>query len=379
MLKERDLIALIAAGRSGAPPREGDVGIGDDCAVLRIGGRSMLITIDMMVEGIHFDLDYTPPYLLGRKAVAACLSDIAAMGGTPRAVFVSMGIPRKKPASFAAALAEGVHEEAREAHATVLGGDTSASSGPVFIDVSAVGEAARKGPVFRSGAKVGDFVYVSGALGGSARGLELLEGGFRPWSRRLWSRSLTAQAMKADEHRLDLLAALAHLLPKPRLALGRALGEHGLASAMTDVSDGLATDLHNICEASGVGAEIEMRALPIHASAAGTGRSSRAGRGSSREVGRGSSRKARSRAARSPDTPSREVLKRALTGGEDYELLFTVPGKKRAVLARLFANGDVPVTMIGRITSARNGVVLVGPGRERRILRRAGYEHFRSR
>lgn len=363
MLKERDLIGLIATGLAGATPRPGDLGIGDDCAVLHVGRRSMLVTIDLMVETIHFDLSYTSPYLLGRKAVAASLSDIAAMGGTPRAIFVTLGIPRRKPASFARALVEGIHEEARAAGASVLGGDTSASSGPVLVDVAAVGDAARGGPILRRGAKPRDLIYVSGTLGGSARGLELLTAGFRPWSRRLWSKELTASVREADEKRLELLAAIAHLLPKPRLALGALLAERRLASAMIDVSDGLATDLHNLCEASGVGAEILEGSVPVHESVMWQGR-----------AGSHSSRVASAKTARR--RLSRRTLRRVLAGGEDYELLFTVPPRREASLVRMSSRLDVAITRIGRITPSRRSVVLVGPDRKRRDLPRGGYEHF---
>src|SRR5712691_397436 len=140
MLTERGLIQLVAAASAGAARRSGDLGIGDDCAVLRAGGKDLLVTIDLMVEGVHFDLRYTSPYFLGRKAVAASLSDIAAMGGVPRGIFVSVALPRKRSASFARALVEGIREEAEAAGAAILGGDTSASPGPVYVDVAAVGE-----------------------------------------------------------------------------------------------------------------------------------------------------------------------------------------------------------------------------------------------
>ena len=349
MLTETELIGFIARGRAGAPAPPGDVGIGDDCAVLKVGGRSLLVTVDLMAEGVHFDLAYTPPYMLGRKAVAASLSDIAAMGGTPRGVFVSAALPAKARPAFARALVEGIHEEARAAGVAVLGGDTSSSKSGVFLDVAAIGEAARRGPVLRRGARVGDAIYVTGTLGASARGFALLRRGFRPWSRGLWSRSLLVRGREADRRRDELVAALAHLLPRPRLALGRALGAAGLPTAMIDVSDGLAIDLHRLCEASGVGASIDQARIPVDPAAEVGGRGPR---------GRASG------------------LALALGGGEDYELLFTGPLRQEGRLLRLARRLQEPLTRIGRITPPRRGVVLVDPTGRRRPLPRAGYEHF---
>jgi thiamine-monophosphate kinase len=346
VLTESELIAFISRGRAGAPARKGDLGIGDDCAVLKVGARSLLVTVDLMAEGVHFDLAYTPPYLLGRKAVAASLSDIAAMGGTPRGVFVSAALPAKTKPAFARALVEGIHEEARAAGAAVLGGDTSSSMHRIFLDVVAIGEASRRGPILRRGARAGDAIYVSGTLGASARGLELLRKGFRPWSRRLWSRSLLVRGREADRRRDELVAALAHLLPRPRLALGRALGVQGLPSAMIDVSDGLAIDLHRLCDASRVGASIELARIPVD-SAAAAGRPGRA-----------------------------PAL--ALGGGEDYELLFTAPARAERRLMAIAERLREPLARIGRITPARRGVVLVDGSGRRRPLPRAGFEHFRS-
>lgn len=345
MLSESDLISFIVRGRAGAPVRSGDVGIGDDCAVLRAGGRSVLVTMDLMAEGVHFDLAYTPPYLLGRKAVAASLSDIAAMGGVPRGVFVSAALPDRTRPAFARALFEGIHEQAKGAGASVLGGDTSSSKRGLFLDVAAIGEAGRGGPILRRGARAGDAIYVSGTLGASARGLELLRRGFRPWSRRLWSRSLLVRGREADRRRDELVAALAHLLPQPRLALGRALGARGLPTAMIDVSDGLAIDLHRLCEASGVGAVIDEARIPVDP-AADAGRRGRA---------------------------------LALGGGEDYELLFTVPVRAQKRLLDLAARVREPLTRIGRVAPARRGVVLVDAEGRARPLPRSGYEHFARR
>lgn len=345
MLSERDLIALVARGRAGAPVRKGDLGIGDDCAVLREGGKRLLVTTDLLVEGVHFDRRYSPPYLLGRKAVAVSLSDLAAMGGTPRALFVSVALPRRTTASFARELIEGFHEEAAAARAPVMGGDTSASPGPIVLDVIAVGEAHARGPLLRRGAKPGDGIYVSGPLGASALGLDLLRRGFRPWSWRLWQRDLIGGGRREERARAALLATLAHLLPRPRLALGRLLAGRGLASAMIDLSDGLSPDLHTLCEASGVGARIEQEKLPLHPALS---------------------------------IAPRRALRYALSGGEDYELLFTVRRRLERSLESALRRGRHTVLRIGRIAPRRSGLVLARRTGGDRPLTRAGYEHFRT-
>jgi len=343
LLTERELIALVARGRSGAPLRKGDVGIGDDCAVVRAGAKRLLLTTDLLVEGVHFDRAYSPPYLLGRKAAAVSLSDIAAMGGLPLGLLVSAAIPRRLPASFARALVEGIHEEARAAGASVLGGDTSASPGPLVLDVAAVGMCGPRGPVFRSGARPSDRLYVSGTLGASALGLDLLRAGLRPWSSRFWSKDLSAKGRRGVRARASLIAALAHLLPRPRLGLGRLLADRGIASAMIDLSDGLSMDLHNLCEASAVGATIEEKRLPLH---------------------------------RSLSIVSRRALRLALSGGEDYELLFTVPPQKERALERAAAAAEVGVTRIGRITASRGSVIMRTRRGRARPLPRSGFKHF---
>ena len=345
MLTELELLQFITAGKAGAKARRGDAGIGDDCAVLSVGRARVLVTIDAMIEGTHFELRYSPPYFLGRKVVAASLSDIAAMGGVPRAVFVTLGLPKRRRPFFARAVVEGIHEEAQAAGASVLGGDTCASPGPVMLDVAALGEATSAGPILRRGAKRDDGIWVSGTIGGSAFGLTLLQGGFEPWSRTLWTKRLPSSSRQAERSRLDLLAALAHLLPRPRIDLGLALARGRLATAMIDLSDGLSTDLHNLCDASDVGAEIDARRLPLHPAL-----------------------------LRAP----RRAMTMALSGGEDYELLFTVPRRSEKRLVAAAASVGVPVTRIGRITPRRSGVTVLGQGRRRRSLPRTGYEHFRA-
>jgi len=347
VVSERELIGLVARRFAGAPVRRGDVGIGDDCAVLRAGSRRLLVTTDLMVESVHFDLAWMPPYLLGRKALAAGLSDIAAMGGTPRGAFVSIALPRRAPASLAREIAAGFHDGLRDAKLPLLGGDTSASPGPLFIDVTSVGEASRNGPVLRSGARPGDGVWVSGALGASALGLELLKRGLRPWSWRLWSDESGTTGKKEVHRRACFLASMVHLVPHPRLALGRLLASRGLASAMIDLSDGLSTDLHNLCEASRVGARLEEGRIPVHAAVR--------------------------------VLAPRRGVELALSGGEDYELLFTVPRRRERSIEALVQARRLGARRIGRIRRGAGRVVLTAAdGRERR-LPRAGYEHFRRR
>ena len=158
---------------------------------------------------------------MGRKAAAVSLSDIAAMGAAPRALFVSAAIPRRVGSAFATDLAEGISEEARIARIPILGGDTSASPGSLFLDSIAIGECGPGSPILRKGARPGDAVYVSGYLGASALGLELLRKGLRPWSWRFWSKEFADAGPRGERRRAGLAAALAHLLPRPRLTLVR--------------------------------------------------------------------------------------------------------------------------------------------------------------
>jgi thiamine-monophosphate kinase len=291
-------------------------GIGDDSAVLRWPpGRECLVTTDFSLEGIHFRREWHAAQSVGHRCLARGLSDIAAMGGDPVAAFLSLALPRELPQSWVRGFIRGLMALARKYGVTLAGGDTAAAPHGILADIVVVGSVPRGEAVLRSGARVGDRIFVSGELGGSAAALVEMQRG----------RKVNARAYGR------------HFYPEPRIEVGRVLREKKLASAMIDLSDGLSTDLAHICDESGVGAELEAVRIPRVGKAA-------------QEVS----------------------LELALHGGEDYELLFTAAARKR-VPARI---AGVAVTEVGRITRARGMALLDQEGSGRRLEAR-GWEHFR--
>jgi thiamine-monophosphate kinase len=326
-LPEKALIAQIRRmanpsirGRNGRPNRAVLTGMGDDCAVLRpLAGRDSLVTTDFTLEGIHFRRDWHPPESVGHRCLARGLSDIAAMGGEPVAVFLSLALPRDLRQAWVDRFARSLISLADMHGAPVAGGDTAESPDGILADIIVVGSVPKGKAILRSGAKAGDRIYVSGELGGSAAAVVRMRSGGGKVKPRDYVR---------------------HFYPEPRIDLGRVLRENNLASAMIDTSDGLSTDLAHICEESGVGAEIDSSLIP------------RA------QVGK----------------PAREVdLDLASHGGEDYELLFTASQEKR--IPRHIAGVDI--TQIGRITRTRGIFVRNSKGVGYEMHPR-GWEHFRK-
>lgn len=319
-LPEKALIARIRAETSkqrGAKFR--GIGIGDDCAVVSMPpGHQALLTTDFSLENVHFRRAWHPAESVGHRCLTRGLSDIAAMGGEPRAAFLSLAVPRRLPQGWVDGFIRGLLKLAAEFKVGLAGGDTAESPGGVLADIVVLGSVPRGKAVLRSGARPGDRIYVTGELGASAFTLNLLSAGkkLRP----------------ADFPR--------HFYPTPRVEVGRFLREKRLASAMIDLSDGLSTDLGHICDESGVGADLEVEAIPVAA------------------IGK----------------PSREVpFECALHGGEDYELLFTAPAGKR-VPSRI---AGVSITLVGHVTRGRK-VILSGKDGVGRELRPQGWEHFRK-
>ncbi len=295
-------------------------GIGDDCAVLRPApGHEILVTTDFTLEGIHFRREWHPPEVVGHRCLTRGLSDIAAMGGEPLAVFLSLALPRDLPQAWVRRFFQGLLKLGKKYGAPLAGGDTAESPDGVLVDIIVVGSVPKGKAVSRSGARPGDRVYVSGELGGSAAAL--MEMRARP------------------KNKLNPREYPRHFYPEPRIELGQILRKKGLATAMIDLSDGLSTDLAHLCEESGVGAEIESVIIP------------------------------RARVGKH----KREVsLDLALHGGEDYELLFTSPRGKR-VPSQL---AGIPLTLIGHVTS-RQRIFLMN-GRVGCELVPKGWEHFRK-
>jgi thiamine-monophosphate kinase len=314
-------------------------GIGDDAAALaQKAGRATLITTDLLVEDVDFRLSTTTPRALGHKALAVSLSDIAAMGARPRWALVSVGLPSKVwESDFLEQFYEGFFALADEHGVTLVGGDLSRTPERVVIDSIVLGETKRGRAVMRAGARAGDHVFVTGTLGGAAAGLRLLEDGARrPRTTRASPKSARASA------RRQLL--LRQLCPVPRVAWGRLLGEHRLATAMIDLSDGLSSDLAHLCRASGVGADIEAALLPVEPAIERAGIS------------------------------APEALRLALDGGEDFELLFTVRRRDAAKLPDEVEG--VAVRRIGVLTADAEQIRLLEDGRAE-PLRPGGFEHFR--
>jgi len=292
-------------------------GIGDDCAVLRVpAGHELLVTTDFTLENVHFRREWHPPEVVGRRCVTRGLSDIAAMGGEPRAVFLSLALDRSVPQKWVDRFVEGLLAATDEFGVPLAGGDTAQSAGGIQADIVVVGSVPGGKAVLRSGARAGDWIYVTGELGGSAGAIARLRKG---------------KVRARDYER--------HFHPTARINAGVWLRRRGLASSMIDVSDGLSTDLEHICEESRVGAEIEAAAIP------------------------------RARVGR----PLQQVaFDLALHGGEDYELLFTSASKIPSAI------GDIPVSRIGRITRKREMALVDEEGNSRRLVA-AGWEHFRAR
>ncbi len=319
-LEEKKLVARVRQRARMRRDRSGLIqGIGDDCAVLRIPkGHEVLITTDFSLEGIHFRRDWHTPEVVGHRCLTRGLSDIAAMGGEPRAAFLSLALPPKLQQSWVDRFLEGFLKLAKEFNVPLAGGDTAQSPDGVLADIMVLGSVPKGKGLLRSGARAGDRVYVTGALGGSSAAIEGLMRG-------------TAKIRPGDFPQ--------HFHPLPRVQVGRVLREKNIASAMIDISDGLSTDLAHLCEESGVGAEILAEAIPR----ATLGRQ------------------------------QNEVdLRLALHGGDDYELLFTAPTNK-GVPGRI---AGVPVTLIGDITRNKR-MVLVHEGGAGQVLKPQGWEHFR--
>lgn len=311
------------------------IGIGDDTALIRrTSGRDMLLTTDLLVEGVDFDLAWTTFREIGYKAMAANLSDIASMGGVPLYALASIALPGKTSMASVRQLYRGLTDLARRYGVHLIGGDTSSTPGEVMVSVTLIGEVEPRRAIRRSGARPGDRIFVTGTLGDARAGLERLEHPRRGGRNGGGDRALVRR----------------FLHPSPRVREGRILAERGLATAMIDLSDGLSTDLHHLCDASGVGATLDPDRLPVSPSL----------------------RKfARRRHA--------DPVRYALSGGEDFELLFTVKSSKVPELLRLGASGKLNSTMIGEIEPRRSGVTTRGARRRRTKLAPGGYEHFTSR
>jgi thiamine-monophosphate kinase len=312
------------------------LGIGDDAAVIQqLPGRDTVITTDLLVEDIDFRLSTTTPWLLGYKALAVSLSDIAAMGAHPRYALLSIGVPQEIwNSDFVDELYEGFFALAETYNLALIGGDVSRTPERIVIDSIVLGETARARAVRRSGARPGDHIFVTGALGGAAAGLRLLERGAR----------LRRKRPRSSHYRNIEQLLLRQLRPEPRVAWGTALGEERLATAMIDISDGLSSDLAHLCRESNVGAIVDASRIPVDSPVINL-------------CGR----------------RALDPLLLALHGGEDFELLFTVRPRDLSWLPRRV--GGVPVTYIGDITN-ESGHIRIAEGSRVWTLESGGFQHF---
>jgi thiamine-monophosphate kinase len=308
---------LIAKLTKSLPTNEAVVsGTGDDCAVLDLGVPEKLILFktDAVVEGFHFTRE-TPPEKIGRKALARGLSDIAAMAGTPTAALVTIALPENFDAEFVAKIYDGLNALAEKSGVAIVGGETTTNPGRILISIALLGTVPRGKQILRSGAKVGDAIFVTGELGGSL--------------------------------------AAKHLEFEPRLAEARWLAEHFQIHAMIDLSDGLAGDLRHILKMSGVGAELLKSAVPV-----------------SREA-----KQAEKRPAGTLDPP-KPAFAAALTDGEDFELLFTVSSKDAVKLLDTWKKEfpKLKLSCIGKIVSGDG--ILIRDKSGSHELNAHGYVHF---
>jgi len=303
------------------------LGIGDDAAWVRNKTRSCLITSDVLIEGIHFDLKWTSLFDLGYKTLAVNLSDIAAMGGIPAYLILSLGIPAAFSSHQIDDFYRGVRSLSAKSGVALVGGDTSAAQA-LFISACLIGHAPFR-PVTRGGAKPGDDIYVTGTLGDSALALSLLSN----------------KATGAKHGPLKYLLSRHHQ-PTPRLTAGALLARERLATAMIDVSDGLLQDLSHICRASSIGAVISEDKLPL------------------------------SKAYRT--LTGRGGTKPALSGGEDYELLFCARERHRSRIAKLPKRAGVEITRIGTCVPRRRGIMVLDPSGKPLAIRSQGHDHFKS-
>ena len=311
-------------------------GIGDDAAVFRnSSGKETVVSTDLLVEDIDFRRSTTPPYLLGHKALAVSLSDLAAMGSRPLWSLISIGVPEDVwESDFIDRFYDGWLDLANRYGVQLIGGDTSRTNERLVIDSIAIGECSAGMAVKRSGASAGDQIFVTGSLGAAAAGLRLIERGAH-----LAEQNLADE----DSQKLDHVL-LRQLRPEPRVGWGIVLGEERIVSSMIDLSDGVSSDLNHLCTASNVGALIDASLLPID-----------------EHVVELCGRRAL------------DPLQLALHGGEDFELLFTVKPENVARLPRRV--DGVEIKRIGEVMSANYGVK-ISEGSRIWDLRPGGWKHF---
>lgn len=327
-LGEFDLIRLLKKKFAARSPNI-RIGVGDDAAVIVPSpGMELLFTADALVEGAHFKSGLISPFQLGRKAATVNISDIAAMGGVPKYLLATVAVPASQADAWIQEFSNGMESLAGEFGVTIVGGDLSHSPHGIFLSLTLVGEVEAGCALLRSSAKIGDSIMVTGNVGDSAAGLELLLG---------------SGAREGDAEWL----VQRHLEPRPRVDCGRFLAQNKLATACIDLSDGPSSDLRRICEASGVGAVIDEAKLPFSEAL-----------------------------RRCAPSLKNKITHYALNGGEDYELLFTVSPEKIEELRERWPAGLPPITEIGRIVAEEEEMSLQREDGSVEPLAAGGYDHF---
>jgi thiamine-monophosphate kinase len=306
------------------------LGIGDDAAIFKpTPGHELVFTTDMLVEGRHFDFKLITPWQLGAKTMAVNISDCAAMGAKPTVAVVSLGVPKDYPVADLESFYDGMKSWGESFGAQIVGGDTVGSDSFV-VNVAMIGEMESGKALKRGGAQAGDALFVTGTLGDSSAGLHSL------------------QHPSAKTKEIASLLVKRHLTPVPRFTVGRELSTKRLATSAIDISDGLSSEIHHLCEESGVGAEIHEEALPLSPSL-----------------------------IQYCEARSLNPLEFALGGGEDYELLFTVPLTKISeVVQKLSAATGVACKAIGRMVPKAKGITFITREGERVPLEAKGFDHF---
>lgn len=323
---EFDLIARYFAPIAAAFP--GALGLKDDAAIFDPpAGSRLVVTADAMVAGVHFMAD-DPPDLIARKLMRVNLSDLAAKGATPYACLLTICLPTGTEEGWIAAFAQGLAADASEYAFPLAGGDTTRTPGPLTLSLTAVGLAPiGRAPLLRSGAQAGDLVFVTGTIGDAHLGLAVQQGEF---------------AALAPEHRAALIER--YRLPQPRVAFGQALAAVPGVHAAADVSDGLVADLGHICAASGLGARLRADKLPLSAAAEAA-------------------------------MAMADIGSRLLTGGDDYEIVFTAAPAAETALRALASDQGLRLTAIGNVENGQGVTVLDEAGEIISLLQK-GYRHF---
>jgi len=321
-----DRVAPLGAIRSSGVVQ----GIGDDCAVISDRGPDyLLVTTDLLVERVHFLMDWAPPEVIGAKALATNFSDIAAMGGTPLDAFVSLAIPERVEVEWLDGLYTGLTKLARSYDVNLLGGDTTGSKTDMVINIAVTGSVPRDQVLFRHTARPGDVVVLTGTTGESGAGCDILLGSLR------LPPEIAAPLVRS------------HLEPRPHIAEGRFLASSGACTAAIDVSDGLSSDLGHLCTRSGLGALIYEEKIPLPSSLATAGRLAR-----------------------------KDPMYWVLNGGEDYVLLAAV---KPEMLETLLARAEIAglrFIPIGHFVPD-SGIKFVSKSGQERLLRPGGWNHFK--